>query len=658
MIRNEGENQPVKQDSEAFKTRLLRVLAVLRKSLIDFNRINRFYPNHFFDLFRDSVGDFGKALDNIAFQFLVTSKSGLVVYNALIGSTLEKEKELEIAKQEVKAIELDFSSFGFADEGSLYALAINSDFPILCRPLLNGQNTDESRRENEQPNIEFRFNVEVTAEDGVKQGKDGWLRIPEHMRLGTETALHAMGSLLRDPFTMYEITLPTGDQKQELHVFVHMQGISRLEGDAQTSVRFLESEADIALASLVATFLADQVSAFLRSSASVLSPESMAAALNAWRWTHVFELILARPQDSHDLLDDVTLSDSRQLVAMGAAIWSQDENSIRNIGNWLQTKKPPDAKPQVYIKAMIDERSRREVLAGPVRIPQLEDELRRADYAHKFTCFYSSRGGTGKTTLAYGIARRIADLDQDVCLLELDLTEPSLASLCDIPSNGRDSVPALIKDLMFDPKSVTPENIHKRIDVILHRDPESKLAILAAPPNPSEELAPALNYGTAIGMAIHALSSVYKCLDERGYHVIIDAPAGVDGLAVPAIVSLPKAGKVAYVTTTYKPSIDSFFNDVMWKFFEEDIRESGLPDVHLILNKVRPFDTIWFQTRATCNKWFQEKHDRSLPDFIRDVMIVPWAEELEVGSSDAVDSGGQWTKDALLRILWSLVVSG
>lgn len=152
--------------------------------------------------------------------------------------------------------------------------------------------------------------------------------------------------------------------------------------------------------------------------------------------------------------------------------------------------------------------------------------------------FHSYKGGTGKSYLSSNLAAVFAEKEK-VCLLDMDLSAPTLQRLFDLPDRN-----VWINDYLYG---------DSEIDEVLHQIGNGNLYLGSANAHP-EAIRAALGMSKEREMkALKRMLALKEKLAEEGFgKLILDTTPGYE---YPSINSIATADTVGIITTLYRPDM-------------------------------------------------------------------------------------------------------
>ncbi|MBR5543031.1 MAG: septum site-determining protein MinD [Oscillospiraceae bacterium] len=175
----------------------------------------------------------------------------------------------------------------------------------------------------------------------------------------------------------------------------------------------------------------------------------------------------------------------------------------------------------------------------------------------KAICIASGKGGTGKTSVASGIACTLAALGQRVVVIDAD-----------VGLRNMDIVLGVADSALFDFSDVLAGNVELSRALLSHPLVEN-LKLLSAP----------LGEGAGRDVTPEALAGLVNEIKELCDFCIIDCPAGLDfGFSLAAA-----AADAAILVAT--PDAVSLRDAALTR---KALRSRGISDIRLVVNRVRP----------------------------------------------------------------------
>ncbi len=175
----------------------------------------------------------------------------------------------------------------------------------------------------------------------------------------------------------------------------------------------------------------------------------------------------------------------------------------------------------------------------------------------KAICVASGKGGTGKTSIASGLACTLAALGKRVVVIDAD-----------VGLRNMDIVLGVSDSALFDFSDVIAGNVTLERALLAHPLVEN-LKLLSAP----------LGEGTGRDVTPEALAELVSKIKEMCDFCIIDCPAGLDfGFSLAA-----KAADAAILVAT--PDAVSLRDAALTR---SALRARGMTDIRLVVNRVRP----------------------------------------------------------------------
>jgi len=274
----------------------------------------------------------------------------------------------------------------------------------------------------------------------------------------------------------------------------------------------------------------------------------------------------------------------------------------------------------------------------------------------------SPRGGVGKTTVSYALARYLAQRGDKTCFVELDLASPTVYTLdkefedflsVDNPVQAWTDPVTHLMDVWSTAKGTIPRK--KRLDSVLQHhvfgyDKEDRLHVIGASPRaqrPGDMLAQA----RAQGGDVRFLRDLIDVLRSKEYKwIFIDTAAGLRDFSMAALLAEVADVALIFAHAT-KPSLLTALVHLAYWYADE--KEETLPIRILALNEVRDIDDSLFKDMDAVDDfavhWGNSKKNGLLPlesgsflvdrpDLCAGICRIPWHEPW---SRPEGDSDGQ-----------------
>ncbi len=625
-----------------------KMLAIIKSSLITLNESYGSDPNAFFENLFCVLKNIAQEL-YLDYQFLVTTENGLILTNNIFMADIREgtNKNQDVLNYELIRLSATSSMFnlfdsGFNDARSLYQTAISSDFPLFCRS--DAKYTDRGSFR------EFEILTKKIHQKEDQKEKKTFLRIPSPLRTDLKIS-NIIRNYFFTNFVFTGIRFPVGRYGNSLYVFVHI--VDRQKGT-------ISSENDFTVPTLIAVVFANEISEFLVKSASSMFPEDLANAFQIRHWkrflsfgmTHVSllkqtfkELKRASNEIFFPVIRETIweyLNTDPKFIKSGISSWKKGFLLEDDTIDLLETIYE-ELKPISYFQ----------IQTSMIRKKKKLVTATRKRTKPRLYCFFSGRGGVGKTCLAWRFAHNIASKGK-TCLVEADLIEPSLRYFIHKRHLKKISLDTIF-DRWFTAKY--PPRIDRdqwmiqeiKNGVIV----DDNLHLLISNPSRNSRIFEHTMGAIDFGQVLPAFKALYKALQELGYsNIVVDAPCQTRELSVAAIMAFPHRFHVIYVTSTFSAAYKSIDSEPMWRILEENNRISK-PYVTIAFNKLRPLEQIYFRSLSSSKEWLQRQNVELNIECFSDVIGFPWIEELERHHSSKI-SADQLFNHSLNRLILSV----